>query len=299
MGFLITGAVLIASPYLFIPSRLNASKIVPAGCNVDGAARVLMDTAGWVKWWPVNGVRRSDVRLVRPLRRAAGIAIGDQGRPVPSLLSIFPMAGADSCYLQWKFTLDAGTNPLKRIARYREAIRLKEEMGVILDAFRVYVENRTNVYGIDIRDVPTKDSLVEETSGIVDLYPGTDVIYEVVDKLKRFIADHGGVPIGDPMVNVSPVAGGHYELRVALPTNKAIPDGRGFVSRNMPPMGRFLEAEVCGGPGAIRAGMHKMENYISDYRRTKMAIPFLSLVTDRRSEPDTAKWVTRIYFPIY
>ena len=298
-GCLLIVALLIASPYLFIPSRLNASKIVPARCNADGAARVLMDTAGWAKWWPVNGPRRSDLRLVRPLRRAAGIVIGDQGRPVSTLLSIFPLEGMDSSYMQWKFSLDAGRNPLKRIARYREAMRLKEEMGVVLNAFRAYVENRDNVYGIVIRDVPTKDSLVEETSRTMEMYPGTDAIYAEVDKVKRFIAAHGGVATGDPMVNVSPVAGGRYDLRVALPTNKSIPDAQGFLSRNMPPMGRFLVAEVRGGPGAIRAGMGKMENYISDYRRTKMAIPFLSLVTDRRSQPDTANWVTRINYPIF
>lgn len=292
-------AALIASPYLLIPSRLTASKIVPATCNVDGATRVLMDTADWGKWWPATGRQRSDFRLVRPLRRAAGIEIGDPGRPIASLLSIFPMAGIDSCYLRWEFTLDAGGNPLKRIARYREAMQLKEDMTVILDTFRAYVENRTNVYGIVIREVPTKDSLVEETSRIVNAYPGVGAIYEEVDNLKRFITAHGGASTGDPMVNISPVAGGRYDLRVALPTNKPIPDGQGFVSRNMPPMGRFLEAEVRGGPGAVRAGMAKMDNYIGDYRRTTMAIPFLSLVTDRRSEPDTAKWVTRIYYPIY
>jgi hypothetical protein len=41
-----------------------------------------------------------------------------------------------------------------------------------------------------------------------------------------------------------------------------------------------------------------MNNYISDYGRTIVAIPFASLITDRRLEPDSAKWVTRIYWPL-
>jgi hypothetical protein len=45
--------------------------------------------------------------------------------------------------------------------------------------------------------------------------------------------------------------------------------------------------------------MGQMKNYISDYQRTVMAIPFQSLVTDRRKEADTTKWLTKLYFPIF
>jgi hypothetical protein len=29
-----------------------------------------------------------------------------------------------------------------------------------------------------------------------------------------------------------------------------------------------------------------------------MAIPFQSLITDRVKEPDTAKWITKLYAPV-
>ena len=63
--------------------------------------------------------------------------------------------------------------------------------------------------------------------------------------------------------------------------------------------GHYLETDVHGGSGAVNSALDRMNNYISDYGRTVMAIPFFSLMTDRSKEPDTTKWVTRIYYPIY
>jgi hypothetical protein len=42
-----------------------------------------------------------------------------------------------------------------------------------------------------------------------------------------------------------------------------------------------------------------MQQYFADYKRVAMAIPFEYLVTDRETETDTTKWVTRIYAPVY
>jgi hypothetical protein len=63
--------------------------------------------------------------------------------------------------------------------------------------------------------------------------------------------------------------------------------------------GRFLKTEVTGGPYIIEHAHKMMQQYFEDYKRTSMAIPFEYLVTDRSKEPDTAKWVTRIYGPVY
>jgi hypothetical protein len=37
---------------------------------------------------------------------------------------------------------------------------------------------------------------------------------------------------------------------------------------------------------------------VQDHQRVAPAIPFQSLVTDRTKQPDTSKWVTRLYWPI-
>jgi hypothetical protein len=62
--------------------------------------------------------------------------------------------------------------------------------------------------------------------------------------------------------------------------------------------GNILITEVKGGPASIKKAFNEMETYITDYRRTAPAIPFQSLITDRSKEPDTSKWVTKIYYPV-
>jgi hypothetical protein len=41
-----------------------------------------------------------------------------------------------------------------------------------------------------------------------------------------------------------------------------------------------------------------VQKYKDDYQRVSPAIPFYSLITDRLKEPDSSKWITKIYFPV-
>jgi hypothetical protein len=143
----------------------------------------------------------------------------------------------------------------------------------------------------------TPGSLVEQTIHIVERYPTTDTIYMEVEKLERFLVAHGSKKAGVPFMNITALANGRFKLRVALPTDKLIPNSGNFESGEVP-TDKFLQANVYGGDGAVRGAFDRMNNYISDYGRTIVAIPFASLVTDRRLEPDSTKWVTRIYWPL-
>jgi hypothetical protein len=45
--------------------------------------------------------------------------------------------------------------------------------------------------------------------------------------------------------------------------------------------------------------LHQIQLYIQDYHRTLMALPFQQLITDRSAEPDTTRWITDIYVPLF
>jgi hypothetical protein len=64
-------------------------------------------------------------------------------------------------------------------------------------------------------------------------------------------------------------------------------------------LGNILEAEVRGGEAAVQNGIEELENYKEDHEKTSPAIPFQLLVSDRSKEPDTAKWITRLYYPVF
>lgn len=296
----------LASVYVFIPSKLVVSKIVPVKCNAEGADRLLADSGGWARWWPKNGgdSRNADhdyagvgYSVNRRLLHSVAITVDDRSERIPSLLTIFSVVNIDSCYLQWEFTLRASLNPFTRIGQYQDARRLKDDLGVILSSFRDFLEKQENVYGLTITEAITTGSQVEQSSRILDQYPLTDTIYAEVKKLEHFVAAHGGAVTGHPMFNITLLSGGQFQLRVALPTDKEIPATGNFVSKNLP-TDKFLQADVHGGDGAVRAAYANMDNYVSDHHRTVVAIPFSSLITDRRTERDTTRWLTRIFYPI-
>ncbi len=62
--------------------------------------------------------------------------------------------------------------------------------------------------------------------------------------------------------------------------------------------GNFMVIEISGGDYAVREGERNLQNYIEDYGKIKMAIPFQSLITNRLAEPDSSRWKTRIYLPV-
>jgi hypothetical protein len=298
----------IASIYFLIPSRLIVTKIVLLNCNRDAADRVLGDSSGWEKWWPhggPGGPNRDGLsyhgvgyRLSGRLQHGAVIKIDDGDKEISSVLNIFPMTPIDSSYLQWQFTRDASWNPLKRVGQYSEAKRLKGDMTVILDSLQGYLGDPKNIYGVAIAEASTNDSFLVETRRTVKGYPGTGVIYDLVKTLDLFAVRRGGVRTGYPMVNIDPLSNGQFGLRTAIPVDKECKDSGDIVFRKLV-RGNYLQTDVRGGPAAINGALDRVRNYIADYRRTVMAIPFFSLITDRTQETDSAKWVTRIYYPIY
>ena len=59
--------------------------------------------------------------------------------------------------------------------------------------------------------------------------------------------------------------------RTAIPVDRHFEDEG--VSRKLV-RGHYLETDVHGGSGAVNSALDRMNNYISDYGRTVMAIPF-------------------------
>jgi hypothetical protein len=301
--------IFFVSVYFFIPSQILVKSIVPVRCNGFGADRVLGDTGHWKRWWPETSqqadhegtnalyFRGCRYRLNRRLLRSAEIAVTGKGKEVLGLLSVFPMITDDSCYLLWEFSLEGGLNPIQRIKQYQHAKELKSDMEVILGDLRSYLEEEDHVYGISVIEGSAKDNLLVESTRMAGSYPSTGDIYSLVKKLQGYILLHHGLVTGYPMANIMG-RGGQFQLRVAIPTNQPVPETDSIRNRALPGV-KFLEAEVKGGAATVNEAMEQMNNYISDHHRTVMAIPFSSLETDRSAEPDSTKWMTRIYYPIF
>ncbi|TMI68270.1 MAG: GyrI-like domain-containing protein [Bacteroidetes bacterium] len=304
--FILCGLVitLLVWIYLFIPSTIKFHGSVQIEANRNGLFRKLEHAETWQEWWPgattgietfsLNGInfRPGQTKIL-----SIPLIIDDPDLSGSAELMFIPNK-LDSTIIQVDASIPVPTNPLKRMKTYFASRKLKQSLPEILQALHKTYSKISNVYDYDIRKDRVVDSILIFTSEETKGYPSVEKIYSLIDQLKMYIKAQSAVETGFPMQNIYTNDSVNYLIKVAIPVNKRLPDTDKFRYRWMLGGGNILITEVKGGQTEISRAYGQILNYISDYNRTAPAIYFESLVTDRRKEPDSSKWITRIYYPV-
>ena len=297
----------VLSVYVFIPSNIVISKIVPSAVPISAEFRYVNHQEKWVKWWrDASGkpVAPGDpftyggttFRLSRIGYNVAGIEIEQDGMILQSELDLISL-NRDSTWAKWNCELPAGNSPITRLRTYKKALELSRNMKAVLLNLSQFVSVAENVYGLSITKTTFWDTCMLSTRFTTRTYPSTAELYHYFDILKKNIADQKAKIAGYPMMNVRMLKTDSFETQIAIPTNRFL-DMKGTIfSRKMVP-GNFLTSLIKGGGYTIEESMRQMEYFLKDKDKTEMASPFQQLITDRTSEPDTTKWITRIYLPV-
>jgi hypothetical protein len=293
---------------VFIPGKLKVSALGRMKCNAQALFRQVGQRERWEKWWPggaseVNG--RSVFRYGDEIYNMdashyplAEISILHDGTEIKTSVSVVSVTTQDSSAIYWQCDLNAGNNPFSRMRQYFFGRALKQDMDSLISTLRRFVQNERNIYGMTVGWGGTPDTFLVATKSFCPNYPTTRDIYRQLDKLKNYIVRKGGVVSGYPMDNVTSMGDSGYELMTAIPTRRQL-DGEGDIYFRRLVPAKFLIAEVKGGDHTVREGWEHFRQYVTDHERTVMAIPWEYLVTDRLKEPDTAKWSTWLYYPVF
>ncbi|WP_162945040.1 hypothetical protein [Flavisolibacter nicotianae] len=212
-------------------------------------------------------------------------------------LVIIPFS-SDSVALSFIGSTKTGWNPVSRLQKGRWAKQVAADMKTLLQTLRSFYADEKNIYGFTIQRELVVDTALVSTSERSKGQPSITNIYGMIDRLKSFAQKNNAAPTGLPMVNVTTTADSLYLTRVALPLNKRLKSEGDIQSKWMMGNGNILATEVKGGPSRIQQAFTALEHYTSDHQWATAAIPFQSLVTDRRNEPDTNKWVTKVFWPV-
>lgn len=277
--------------YLIIPSPLTVSDRIPINTNSNTTYRALAEQMNWDKWSPRT------FQVTNKLINTIDLNVRNGNYTLPVSLLLIPVA-KDSTMIVWNSTFPRTINPLTRLNQYSHSHKLKEMLDDAIIGFRSLVHDTKSIYGMDIRETSTKDTFLIATRFKTDSFPSNQTVYNNIDKLRSYAAQAGAAEAGFPMLNVSTTDSSTFNCMVALPIDKSVEGNNSVFFVRMVP-GRFLSAEVTGGPNTITKAHRMMDQYFKDYNRVSMAIPFEYLVTDRIKETDTSKWVTRIYGPVY
>jgi hypothetical protein len=299
----------LACVYIFIPANLAVSKVAVINCSPNAAYRIISSFTNDKKWWS-NGndqgsnsshnnslfvYNKDTFRITKRLHSSVDIQVTNKNDSQLTNLFILPVS-VDSTAIQWQAKFTTGVNPYQRIQAYYKAVQLKKSLARIVDNMTPFLEDKRKVYGISIDKTSTTDTLLVATKAVLAPYPTTDQIYKLIEKLQQHLYENGAQQTGSPMVNITPYDS-NYELMVALPTNLKINNKDDIFFKRMIP-GNFLVTEVKGGDYKINQARNALKIYLDDYKKMAMAIPFQSLISDRRREPDSTNWITKVYYPV-
>lgn len=303
--FLILAAAFI---YGFIPSRLVFSRSLTIEAHQRAVFRSLTQQHLIEKWWQAQekqepgttGFIDADGYSFRLQPGAFDIITvhsrkGTASLP-PSYISVTPLQKHVSL-VEWKFEQASGTGPLQRVRNYLHAKGINNRMAAVFDSLQHFMQDAENVYGIRIENTRVSDTLLITSRRETAAIPGTADYYSMIDSLEAYIKSRGAVATNYPMLHIVQTDRNNYQTTVAIPVNKIVPD-EGNIRLNRMIPGNILTAEVRGGLHTVMNAMQQMEYFASENSLASPAMPYQQLITNRLLQPDSSKWITRIYYPV-
>ena len=290
--------------YVYIPSTIINSKTVSVKCIDKNILLLIGNKQGWSKWLPKESVA-SDLIQYKDYQIRLG--------PATYTSVVFDaLKDEDVIFNEIGFVKDSvtktkisvissvatGMNPFTRFRKWQMMNNYETVLDELLQQLISFAEDRKNIYGVDITDGRIPDSLFISTRKTFDHHPSEAEVYEMIDQLVVYTNAKNAKQVNPPMMHVEQLDSSHFEIMVALPVDKVIENEGNYLFKQMV-KGNTLIAEVRGGRATINNGLKALEQFKSDYQFTSPAISFELMITDRRAQPDTAQWVTRLYYPIF
>lgn len=309
LSILFLAILAIAAVYILIPPTTSINKSVDINSTPHATNRMFADKSNLLKWWPKgedSAIKQNPDSLIHDgfvfkirsrFYNGLIIEIASGGFVTNSTMTVSPQDG-NTILINWATVLRSGSNPLRRLRYNVMQADLSEAMDEILNSLRDYLGKTMNIYGIEIQEQKVKDTLLVTTSAILKDPNNLPEIYLMINKLRTHLSKYGAKETNAPMLNLYKTGDDGNETMVAIPVDKEVPQAPGIHFKRMID-GNILVTEVHGGPYTVNKAFIELENYVSDYRMVSPAIPFISMLTDRIKEPDTTRWITRIYYPVF
>lgn len=265
--------------------------------------RMMIRQESWKKWWPG--------------KQTADSVFEFYGTPLTIktiLLNGFTAASSDEYPLELHCTWvpgeqntvsmtitsieKTGKNPFKKMTGFFRGFTMQKKLAGWLASAKDNLENDKILYGFKINKTKVKDPYLISTKQTYDHFPGTGEIYSMIGDLQSYIGSRQANATNFPILHVHPLSDSTYEAMVAIATDSLLPPQGNFTPKSMI-LGFLLEGEVNGGGKTAWEAEKMIERYALDHSKASPAISFQMLVTNRMAEPDTTKWVTRIYYPVF
>lgn len=301
----------LASIYIFIPNQIMVSEVEEVESSERIIAKYLNSNENRQKWWPSSKQILDSTGLQSSVLDYEGykfdfrnsnynfneVLIINNSLKINSIIT-WDLSTKNLIRIRWKVSIPTSYNPVTRVFQYLRAHRLKSHMALIMESFLGFIVNSKNVYGFHFEREIVQDTILATSNTISTSYPKTLEVYNRINSIKKYLREQGANQVNPAMLNISKSEQGAFQLIIAVPINRIIPPVQGILINRMVP-GNIVVAQIKGGPHSVAKGFNQMNLYLKDFKLVSPAMPFQSLITDRVDEPDTSKWITKIYYPIF
>lgn len=303
------GILLLAfiSIYFIIPQKIQATRVVEIDATDINISKFLVNKRPWAKWWPGKYVaadsslytyKNINFTLQKNTNSEMHALIRQDDIELNSILT-YATTGEGMCEVTWFAEKQSSLNPFERVAEYFKIKRIANDLDLVLADFKKFMQADVNVYGMSFTIAKIQHPIVLATTVNTTGYPAAELIYSKVAELRKQIRAQNAMAVDSPIMNVHAVETGGYLVTMAVPINKIIKPGKNAMINKLVKDANALETQVKGGKNTILNGFVQLKNYQKAHRLISPAMPFESLVTNRLAEKDTAKWVTKIYCPVF
>ena len=291
--------------YFFIPNEIKLNEAILIPQPRVAVSRSLTSIQNWNQWVPSNNINNNILQLDKgqlSIQQSLLSSVntnytsGDLSLPV----TFFATAkGKDTSLVEYEAFIDnRHVSPIDRISKYWWSLKVKSQMGKLLNIASNYYAKTENLYGFPIVHDRVKDSVLISTNNTFPDTPSIQTQSEMIHLLEQHIQKNNGIIHGDPMVNITKIGEGAVFTQVAYPLVKSIPVSANFQIKKMV-LGNILTVNITGNAQKVKKGFEETENYIHDRAIASPAIPFIVYNTNRWLEKDENKWKSTIYYPIY
>lgn len=295
--------------FILLPAQIVVQQSVFVHASAKSSYRCLTEKSMIQKWWRADSKNKIsnnfasfsenewEYQFIPLMLNGVKVNINHGKKNIQSLITIAGLE-KDSSYLEWKAEWPKTHNPIVRLQQYCHAHAMKKNIRDVLMQFSNFINNPERLYGLQINRTKVIDTLIATSKKVVSTYPVANEYYKMIEYLQQYVAAFDAQATNYPMLNISPIGKNEFGVMVGLPVNKPIPESNHIQLKRMIP-GNILVAEITGGLNRIEAAKQEMINYLDDNNLRQPAIPYQQLITNRKAEPDSTRWVTKLYFPIY
>lgn len=295
--FVLLVVLIFVVTFSFIPSPIVVNSVLKLPTSQKAMVRWLVAQDTWQK---VLGVGKMEGYLILPNAIVTNIETIDLVKNGDTTKSdLFLLAfGKDSMAYSWGCTLPVTNNPINRVVQYLKAKEIKNIFDNTLANIKHLASEEKNISGLTVEHQIVIDTFFVAQKFSSLGYPTTEQIYHTINNLQNYLTEQKAPETGYPMLHVRKIDSTHYEAMAALPTNKILPQ-KGDIEFKRMVRGLILTTDVKGGAATIETTFAHFKNFVEDHGYTEIALPFQSLITDRLQQPDTTKWATKLYYPVY